>query len=264
MMKLLRSLVVTVALAWPWAAWAGRYPGAGVQAFTSAGPITNLGDGTVMASSNNGSDGNPAAVVLANALRLTQSGTGNTLSSFKLPDLDSGRSVQSWDVSLKVRMTAAGPPADGWSLNLGPIPAGTGTGEGGFVMSQGLTIAFDTYDNGSDAPSIEVFANGISVGNFPQPFSFDTTFRPLVIHWDSAGLDLTYTVSGTPVVVCTNLPTPGYVPAAGHTCAFSARTGGATQDTMIDDLLVSTVPLSSLETGGPVISEFGADNQEIL
>jgi hypothetical protein len=248
----------------PVVGWAGRYPTAGVQTFTTAAPSTNLGDGSVVSSSNSGTDGNPAAVVLNNALRLTQLGTLTTQSSFKLPDLDPGQSVQSWDIALKLRMTTTGTPAEGWSLNVGPVPAGNGDGEGGFVMPQGLVIAFDTYNNGGDPPGIKVRANGVLIGNFPQTFSFDTTFRPLTVHWDGNGLDLTYTVAGSPVVVCTNLPTPGYVPRPGHTFALSARTSVLSQDTLIDDLLVTTVPLPPVVTGGPVISEFCADNAQSL
>lgn len=246
---------------------AGRYPAGGVQSFTGAGPITDLGDGTVIASSATGSDGYPAAVVLDDALRLTEDGTGNTLSSFKLPDLDPGEAVAAWDATLQVSMDWGGSwvPADGWSLNVGPIPGGNGTGEGGFVMAGGLVIAFDTYNNGSDVPSIEVIANGIPVGNFPQSFVFTSgVFRDLVIHWDGAGLDLTYTVDSTPVTICTNLPTPGYLPVAGHRFAFSARTGGATQGTYLDNLLIETEPEVPVETGGPVISEFSADNAEVI
>ncbi|MEI7908681.1 MAG: CotH kinase family protein [Verrucomicrobiota bacterium] len=254
--------VLLMAAGWlPTTLLAGRYPATGTQTFAGTGPITSLGDGSIIASSNNGSDGYPAAAVLANRLRLTMAGTGNTNSSFKLPDLDIGKSVVSWDATLNVRMDKSGTAADGWSLNVGPIPTGNGSGEGGFVMANGLIVAFDTYNNGSnDVPSIEIFANGISVGNFPRTFSFDTTPRSLAIHWDANGLDLTYTVNTTPVVICTNLATPGYVPAPGHRFAFSARTGGSTQGTYLDDLLVFTVPETQLETGGPVIGEFAAEN----
>lgn len=242
-------------------AMAGRYPATGTQTFDGTGPITDLGDGSVIAS-NNG-----VAAVASNLLRLTQRGTASTNSSFRLPDLDPGRALSSWDATLAVRMdkptfTAA---ADGWALNVGPIPEGNGDGEGGFVMANGLVIAFDTYNSGNDPPSIEIFANGISVGNFPQTFQFSTTtLRALAIHWDVNGLDVTYTVNTTPVAVCSNLPTPGYAPAAGHRFAFTARTGGNTEGVYLDNLLVSTVASAPLETGGPVISEFSADNEEML
>jgi hypothetical protein len=123
-------------------------------------------------------------------------------------------------------------------------------------MSKGLVIAWDTFDNTNDPPSIEVFADGVSVGNFPQTFPFNNTDQVVAIHWDFNGLDIT--VGG--VAICTNLQTSGFVPAAGNKFAFSARTGGATQDAYIDDLAITTATSIPIETGGPIISEFCADN----
>ncbi len=127
-------------------------------------------------------------------------------------------------------------------------------------MEDGLAIAFDTYDNGGDTPSIEVFADGVSVGNFPQSFTYDSNPRLLSIQWDASGLDLTWDGN----VICSDLPTPGFVAVPGNRFAFSARTGGATQTMIIDDLLVTTTTSIPLETGGPVISEFLADNSDSL
>src|SRR5688572_6186234 len=67
---------------------AGSY---GTQAFTFADGTTSLGDGSTIASSNG------AASVQSNALRLTANGTGSTTSSFKLPDLDPAKLIQSFD-----------------------------------------------------------------------------------------------------------------------------------------------------------------------
>jgi hypothetical protein len=226
---------------------AGTY---GTQAFTFANGTVNLGDGTVIAS-NDGT-----ASVQTNALRLTANGTGSTAASFKLPDLDPGKEVQSFDVTYKLRFFASGTPADGYSLNFGNLPNDYGGGESGFAMQNGLVIAWDTYNNGGDAPSIEIFANGISVGNFTQTFSFDGTYRNVVVHWDSNGLDVTF----NGVAICTNLATPGFVPSPGNRFGYSGRTGGATQDTYIDDLQISTTPATPIETGGPIISEFVANN----
>src|SRR4030095_10581733 len=138
---------------------AGTY---GTQAFTFANGTTTLGDNTVIAAN----DG--IASVQNNALRLTASGTGSTAASFKLPDLDPGKEVQSFDVIYKLRFFASVNRADGYSLNIGNLPSDNGGGEGGFAMQNGLVIAWDTYDNGGDAPSIEIFANGISVGGSSQ------------------------------------------------------------------------------------------------
>lgn len=253
-MKSIRILALLAVMA-PGALMAGRYPTTGTQTFTFADDTTSFGDGTALASNKIEFVG-----IRNNRLRLTRSGTSDTNSSFKIPNLDPGSSLQSWTTTLNVVMSSQGNPADGWALNVGPIPAGNGDGEGGYVMSGGLVIAFDTYNNGGDPRSIEVFANGISVGNFPQNFSFDQTARALTINWDSSGLDLTYNGSA----ICTDLATPGYVPAAGHSFAFTARTGGSSQTTSIDDLVITTVARAPLVTEGPVISEFCADNSGSL
>ena len=196
---------------------AGNY---GTQAFTFGNGTVSLGDGTVIASN----DG--IASVQNNALRLTANGTGGTAASLKLANLDPGKEVQSFDVTYRLRFFASGTPADGYSLNFGNLPSDNGGGESGFAMQGGLVIAWDTYNNGNDAPSIEVFANGVSVGNFPQTFSFDGNYRNVIIHWDASGLDLAF--NGT--AICTDLPTPGFTPSPGNRFGFTARTGGATQD----------------------------------
>jgi hypothetical protein len=231
---------------------AGRYPAAGVQTFTSTNGTTDLADGTTLGS-NNG-----IASVQSNMLQLVNRSTTYTNSSFKVPELDGGLALSSWDVTLKVRMEKRNqePAADGWALNIGPIPAGNGNGEGGFAMAGGMYVAFDTYGS----PRIEVFANGISVFSYPYAFSYGTALRPVSFHWDANGLDVTFDGN----TIGTNLATPGYVPVGGHTFAFTARTGGYRQSTYLDDLVIATTPNSLLETGGPVISEFCADNEDTL
>ena len=251
-----RFLRTTAVAAWLSLAAQGLSGTYGPQAFTFADGTTSLGDGTVMASSNN------VTSVQANALRLTQAGVGGSYASFKLADIDPGKEITAFDATLKVRMTklnGTNTPADGWTLNFGAIPAGNGDGEGGFVMTGGIVISFDTYDNGGDTPSIQIYCNGVSVGNFPQAFPYDTTFRSLAIHWDAGGLDVTY----NGVAICADLATPGFVPTPGNTFAFSGRTGGATQDTYFDDLHITTTPDAPIETGGPIISEFVADNSTL-
>ncbi len=244
----------------------GRYPVSGTQKFTYRSGITNLGDGTVI-DSNDGVASirkNPGVrrnTAQRKGLRLTRDGIGGTHSSFKIPDLDPGKELTAFNASFLVTMTARDTPADGWSMNFGSIAAGdNGNGESGFQMDQGLVIAFDTYDNGNDTPSIEVYADGVSVGNFPQTFVYGNKPRLLRVNWDSAGLDLMW--NGTSI--CADLPTPGFVPAPGNTFAFSGRTGGATQTTVLDNMVISTTPAIPFETGGPVISEFLASNEDGL
>ncbi|NCF90181.1 MAG: hypothetical protein GWQ05_04370 [Verrucomicrobiaceae bacterium] len=230
---------------------AGSY---GPQNFTFADDNTDLGDGTVI-DSNTG-----VASVQGNYLRLTQDGVGGTASSFKLSDLDPGKESEAFTITFSLRMSTDDNPADGFSVNFGAIPDGYGGGEGGFAIPDGLIIAWDTYDNGSDSPSIEVFSDGISIANFPQSFSsVHNIWVPVNIHWDASGLDLTY--NGT--AITTDLAAPGFVPGVGNTVAFSARTGGATQDIFIDTLEVVTIPEAPITTGGVIICELVADNTRL-
>ena len=94
-----------------------------------------------------------------------------------------------------------------------------------------------------------------TVSLLPRGFVFDATPRAVAIHWDDSGLDVTYNGQS----ICANVPTPGFTPAPGHRFGITASTAGSnTQDTFIDDLLITTV--DKLETGGPVITEFVAEN----
>lgn len=219
---------------------------------------TNLNDGTEI-------DGNTGVTsVRGNSdpyLRLTASGTTSTSSSFKLPDLDPGRTIASFSVRFDLFIGGNGSLADGVSLTFGEIPAGTGGGEAGFASNNSLILAWDTYNNGGDQPSVEVFSDGISIDNNLHNYgSTSSGWVRVTIFWDENGLDLNY--NGT--VLANNLATPGFLPKAGDRFAFSARTGGLTQNTYLDDLTVTTTTATAIETGGPVINEFVASNEDGL
>lgn len=219
---------------------------------------TNLGDGSEIGSSNG------IAQVRSTAspyLRLTASGTGGTSASMKLPDLDPGEAIESFTVNFDLQIGGSGGFADGVSLTFGAIASGDGGGEAGFAVDNGLVVAWDTYNNGGDSPSIEVFADGISLDNNLHNYSSTANaWIPVIIHWDSNGLDLTYNGNA----LATNLPTPGFVPKAGNRFAFSGRTGGVSQNSYLDDLSFVTTTATPISTGGPVISEFVADNDDTL
>lgn len=201
------------------------------------------------------------------ALRLADRATGSAFAALHIPLLDPVEPVTEFTVTLKLLMDRApgATPADGFNLSFGPQLNGTG-GSNGHVAAFGLVINFDTYQNAtSDPRSIEVIADGRSVGNFLATglpggnFSFDQTFRTVTVHWDAEnGLDLTY----DGVAVFTRLPTPGFVPPAGSTFALNAATGGLMQDVVIDDLVITTVanPLPPVVTGRVIIEEIMADN----
>ena len=227
---------------------------------------TTLGDGSTISASA-GSITTSVQQVAAgnNALQMMTTGFGGNSAAYKLADLDPTKPIQSFDATFKVKMnkaSAGSVPGAGWSLNFGAIPSGNGAGEGGFVMTGGLTIAFDIYNNGgSDLPSIEVFAGGVSVGNSPRTFTYDETLRTVAIHWDFNGLSVTY----DGVAIFTNLAVPGFVPLAGNKFAFSVRNEPSNTMVMwLDDVAMTTVIEQPVETGGPVISEFMANNSQTL
>ena len=241
---------------------AGSYPTTiSPQAFEFANATADLGDGSLIGSDQKTASGFPVAGVYGKTLRLVEKDTTNAIGSFKLPDLDPGNVIRSFDLKFGVVMESPSgeTPGEGWSVNFGRIPKDNGTGEGGFApLPGGLTISFDTFNNGNDLPSIQVFIGGVSIADFPRVFFFDSTSRAVVIHWDSAGLDLTYDGK----VVCTDRPTPGLVPGVGQIFAFTARTTSARMDVSIGNLKVTTQALPVIEAGGPIISEFVASNSE--
>ena len=339
--------------------------------------VQNFSTGTVGTQTLGGGDTSTlgsSASTITTAVRIWAQGNkalqlmgtlGGNSGSWKMPDLDPGKEIQSFDATFTAgtyRATALAVPGAGWSLNFGAIPSGNGAGDGGFVMPNGIVIAWDIFNNGgTDNPSIEVFCGGVSVGNSPSatltdspvpdggtftltnPVSAGTTgpiafnaapatvqaamravvgweavtvsgsaggpwtinhgvvgaysdpagdssgivpansavnvtknvignattneqwqivqraFRGRVvsIHWDYDGLDVS--VDGTPIF--TDLPTPGFIPAAGNKFAFTARTeSGNTMDMFLDDVTLATTQIQPIETGGPVITEFMAEN----
>ncbi len=346
------------------------FAGAYTQNFNAAQVDSqNLGDSTVISS---GASTITTAVrqVSAgnNALQMMSSSFSGNSASWRINDLDVGKEVQSFDATFKVLMDRTGTTAGaGWSLNFGAIPTGGyGAGEGGFVMTNGMVIAWDLFNNGgTDYPSIEVFCNGASVGNYlatslndalpnagsftlTNPttsastagiaynaaaatvqtamrsvsgwgsclvtgnaggpwtvdrgivgayaapsgnpasllpagssvlvvstrtgtasvsetwsislrgtFAYDTNYRPVTIHWDYNGLDVSFNGQ----TIFNDLPTPGFSPAAGNKFAFSVRGEASVAfDMYLDDVALATSPLVPVETGGPVISEFMAEN----
>lgn len=221
-----------------------------------AAGTTNLNDGSELSSNRS------VTSVRGNTnpyLRLTASGTPSTSSAFRLPDLDPGQAVDAFTVTFDLFIGGSGTLADGISLSFGDLPAGSGGGEAGFSVDDGLIIAWDTYDNGGDPPSVEIFARGTSLANhFHNYGATANRWVPVEITWDSNGLDLRY--DGT--ALATDLPTPGLVPRAGDQFAFSARTGGLTQNSYLDNLSFTTSTARPIETGGPVITEFVASNED--
>ncbi|MGI8605467.1 MAG: CotH kinase family protein, partial [Verrucomicrobiales bacterium] len=265
-------------LAGPGLVTAGTY----TQSFEFGDGTTNLGDGSVI-NSNNGTAANFIGRVHGGRLRMSAPPVQSTASAFRLPDLDPNKEIRelTMDFDLTLNNTAGARPADGLAMTFGAIPSAPASligspnlGEEGFTANNSLAVLFDTYDNGGlEAPSIDAKAHGAILRAVYQPswipagsvnpaggqFPFDGTARHITIHWDSVnGIDVTY----NGVAIMTDVPTGGFIPAAGNVAVFTARTGGAFEDVLLDNLVVSTVAVNPIETGGPVLSEFMAFNED--
>ncbi len=261
-MKLFTRLALSLAFT-AYSAFAGTY---GPQNFESfAVGVTSLGDGTTLINSANPaitSVQTPVGSASPRALRLTSTTLGSNYGAWKFPVLDASGEVTEFTMSFKLQMYNTGNIADGMSLNFGAVPGGTdpGSGETGFSMANGLYISFDTYANvAGDAPRIKLIANNVQINSVTPVPTFaigDAAFHTVVVHYDSNGLDLTYDGNA----IYTNQVLPGFVPAQGNIFAFTARTGGVTQDTVLDDVQITTLTQPPLTTSDVIITEFLADN----
>lgn len=206
-----------------------------MQDFEFADGTTDLGDGSIIASSTM-TNGEPTAQVVGGRLRLTEDNTGSTSASFKIPSLGAD-ATQSFIASFDFELfDAAGgnPPADGFSFNFGPIGDGATGSEEGFGV--GLSIEFDTWDNGGNEIGYNVGVNNVDVPNGfnPQDPPVDGMVHNATILWSGGAATLVVDED----IIFSGVPTVGFAPAATDRFAFAARTGGATEDLFIDNLII--------------------------
>ena len=218
------------------------------QSFSVADGTTNLGDGSVVGS-NDGT-----ASVQGGALRLTQDGIAGTRASYRVPAIIG--SSQGWSAEFDVTLAdsvGANPPADGFSFTYGSIPApgagpagGHGDAEEGFGgATPQLSYEFDTWMVGDAEHGFNVAVNQTDVPGGFVPFDIlvdgQTASAHVVISWSpTTGASLSLDAGGGPIPVFTNLATPGFTANDAHSFAFSARTGGAHETVLIDDLLIES------------------------
>ncbi len=178
-----------------------------------------------------------AGVIEDGVLKLTK-GPGGKQGAFIIDDLDNGAPIRAFTVTFDL-FIGGGTVADGLSFNFASdLPNSSFSEEG---AGTGLTVSFDTYDNGfGEAPAIDVKWNGTvltSTKNVLSLFRADR-FVPVRINVDSDGtLDLS--VDGTSVQA--NLP-GAFSPIAGR-FGFSARTGAAWDNQFVDNLTITTLPI---------------------
>ena len=245
---------------------AGTYPLSGTQAFSYAnGAVSGTGawnDGSALSNTPVGDPLNPVGSVQSGALRLTMDGTSGTVASLKLPEIDPGQDLSALTITFTVKLKAAGPSGGGFSVGFGDVPASDGDGELGFALRRGLEVAWEmpgVLAEAGTAGQVVVYADRNKLATYPVTFVSGDTFRPVTLQWGAAGLNLTW----DGVSLAQDLAVPGFIPAVGDRVAFSARTIEAgSQEISIDTLRVATIPAAILSTGGPVITEFVADNSQ--
>ncbi|MGK0186992.1 MAG: hypothetical protein ACI9R3_002777 [Verrucomicrobiales bacterium] len=101
----------------------------------------------------------------------------------KLPVLDRGR-IGSLSLEFDLMMfSEVSRPGDGMTLTFGEIPEGKGDGRHGFESAHGISIDFDTYNNGDDPSSFELIAFDRTVANvlfrFPTHSTMAQTQTPI-------------------------------------------------------------------------------------
>ena len=218
------------------------------QDFTAADGTTGagLGDG----SSING--GNPSGYVPAvrgNKLELTNAANDSTNASFIIPAVS--RSSLGFTVSFDLVLTdtaGGNPPADGFSFSYGnTLTTAAVIGEEGPGGTHSISWVVDTWDNGAGDQGIRTKVNGADdfKSNF-VPLADGATVAGLVkFSWSPAN-GMSLSIGDTQFV--TNRAISGFTGGDDYLFGFGARTGGATETVLIDNLNITTVPEPTMVT----------------
>ena len=187
-----------------------------------------------------------AGVVEEGVLKLTKA-VGSMLGGFIIEDLDAGATISGFTATFKL-LIGNGTGADGFSFNFGSdLPDGGISEEG---AGTGLSICFDTYDNGGgEAPAIDLKNAGTIVGSVKGigPLFRQGRFVDVKIQVN-ANNTLNLVVDNT--VVYTNFY--GAFTATAGRFGFGARTGGSADNHWVDDVHIVTSTAPSVEPAHPL------------
>ncbi|MDB6070271.1 MAG: hypothetical protein JWL81_1442 [Verrucomicrobiales bacterium] len=215
-------------------------------------------------------DGNPGGY-----LKLTDA-VGSTTSTVIFPDLDTGFAIQSFVFEVDCRIgNGTGNPADGFSLNFArtgdnTLDDGVGFNAGAAEEGTptGLSIGFDTYDNGNgDVVGFSIKLDGgilLEVPATTRNGAVDDVNSLQTGPIGSAGwarfkvdlkTDGTLDVFWKGTKVVDNLAT-GWVPSGGR-MVFAARTGGEWEAHHFDNVSLTTTPAPQASVTQAVASTTG-------
>jgi hypothetical protein len=136
----------------------------------------------------------------------------------------------------------SGNPADGFSFNIAnDLPDGS-TGEEG--TGSGITVAFDTYDNGGgEAPAIDIKYGGQEVVHtvVTKATLVNNKFVDVLIRLNAGG---TLDVIHDGKTIHSKVALPGFSPISGARIMFGARTGGEFERHLVDDfgVVLNAIP----------------------
>ena len=212
-------------------------------------------------------------------LMITRDGSGSVHSSFRIPAIvnSSAGWVATFDLTL-FDSVGANLPADGLSFVYGDIPAfnpdqptvnqpdAHGQAEEGWGAADHLAFRIDTWENGAGEAGFDISSNvgGANVNHANDPTiplaDGQTIDTVATVSWDPVnGASLSTELTGP---IFTDVPTPGFTGNDAYTFGFTARTGGATQTVLIDNLVIGSPPSNPL-----VITDITAnrvDNKVLL
>lgn len=216
------------------------------RSFTAYHIFSNFNDGQVPADAaiygttaiqpNGGPDGSGRVALTMNV--------GSQQGSLVYGDVLSGAEVNRFTARFKLYIgQGSGNPADGFSFNIAnDLPQGSFGEEG---AGSGLSIVFDTYDNGgAEAPAIDVKVAGAEVATtkVAKAILVNNRWVDVLIQVDATG-KLTVFHDNVKYYDALDI---GWTPIAGAQIGLGARTGGETAIHAVDDLSVlynADVPL---------------------
>ena len=233
---------------------------------------TDLCDGSQIGS-NNG----PASIQ-DDQLRLSEDGVGSTHASFRTPALSG--SADSWTMTFDYTVidSAGQNPADGFAISYGAIPpltnpTGTNANDANGAGEEAwgadipwLSVEIDTWDNGAGEAGVNVATNTTAhpdlafVPGLPV-LDGETRSGTVTISWNGNAGTLNASITGlaNPVEIV-DLEIPDFTADDSYIWAFSARTGGATETVLIDNLAIATTSTDvhnfvvSSDDGGDILT----------
>ena len=197
----------------------------------------------------NFSGGVPAGAGMAGSASITPSGelqltpnVGSSQGGFTFGDVLNGGTADKFTATFKLFIgNGSGNPADGFSFNVSPDLMADPTAPPTYSeegAGSGLTVAFDTYDNGGgEAPAIGLKFAGVEFAttNISKATLVNNQWVDVVIKVDADG---TIDVQHNNVKYFDNVPIEGWAPITAPQVGIGARTGGEFAAHRVDDFNV--------------------------